>query len=98
MPHVVIHQSAILKEDFVYDLPGDCIVHSTTSDDMDCDGWLKSASHFGTALGATTRNHPVLFFDDHESHYNYNSFYTMASKLTKPFILKVGDIKIDQPI
>ena len=97
MHPVVIHQSATLTKDFVYDLPGYCIVHATPSGYMDRDKWPKDTRHFRDPLGATTWNHQVIFFDEHESHYDSESFDIMIYKFIQTFILKAGDSKNDHP-
>ena len=88
MPTVVIHQSVTLTEDFVYDLPGYWIAHTTPSGLMEHDRWMKDTRHFRTVLGATTWNRQVIFFGCHNSHYDSESFDIMAYKFVQSLILK----------
>ena len=64
---------------------------------MDRDGWTKAMSLFSRTCGSSKMNPQVLFFDDHNIHFDDRATHIMRSHHIFPFILKSGESNNDQP-
>ena len=97
MSPMIVHQSENYTQDLNWNLHSDWLVHNTPSGYMDRDGRMKAMRLFSRTCGASNMNPQVLFFDGHESHFNYRATYIIISHHISPFILKAGDSTNDQP-
>ena len=91
---MIIHQSEIFIEYLTYGLLEDWNAHTTPSGNMEHDDWLNATIYLRTTLVATVWKSQVVFVDDHEYHYNVDSFDITESNFIQPFILKPGNRKI----
>ena len=58
---------------------------------MDRDGWLKSMTQFSNVCGDSPVKNHILFFDEHNSHFNDVSLIQIMCKNNEPFVIKSGD-------
>lgn len=93
----VIHQGTELTADFLLNLPGNWIVHTTPSGYMDRDGWYKTINNFAHMSGASESNKQFLYFDGHDSHWDSDALELLENKHIQSFFLKSGDSEKDQP-
>ena len=70
---------------------------SLSSHNMDRYIWMKSISLFSRTCVASKLNPQVLFFRDHDSHFDHSVTHILRSHHTSPFILKAGDSTNDHP-
>ena len=85
-----------LTEDLAFGIPGDQTIRETPSGYIELDEWTTDISHFNTSEGDTARNCQVILFGDHNSHYDADLFYLMASNFIQTFILRSVHSKNNQ--
>ena len=70
MRTIIVHQSKEYSQDLNHNIPLDCTVHNTPSGYMDRDGLLKAMTQLSNICGASPFNNQILFFDEHNSHFD----------------------------
>ena len=97
MPPIILHQAKEYSQYLHYNFPLDCIVHQKPPGYMDRYGWIKSMNQLSNLWGASPIKNQILFFDVHESHFEYVTLIHMMCKNIQPFVLKEGKQINDQP-
>ena len=77
-------------QDIHYNIPSDRSVHNSPPQYMDRDGWHKSMEPFLSMSCYSPLNHQVLFYDDHDSHFDDRELKILWRYHIQYFILKSG--------
>ena len=97
MTHVIVHQAENYTQDLHWNLYSDWLVHNMPWGYMERDGCIKEMSLFSRTCGYSKLNPQVLFFDDHESHFDDRATHLLQSHHISKFILKAGNSTNNQP-
>ena len=97
MPPVAVHQAKDYSQDLHHNIHLDCTVHHTPSGYMDRYGWLNDTNQFFNIYDASPVNNQIIFFDEHDIHFDYRSLTQMQRKNIQNFILKAGESINNQP-